>query len=260
MVYKRCLWLLFYWLGFTFVSFSQGPPITVETPIMLGLEGSGVRTFGRYISTENSKNYVHIVAVPYNFSTKFQMGAILPYVFKTPQGAERVSGFGDMTIFAKYQLYKKDETAKTFRILARVAQTFSTGKTTSDPPIGSNLSQTYFGFVIGQITSKKGIYGDIGYRWVNQNALDHILYNFSFGIPLLEHQYPQKQINAYMEINGNYQLQTTQHQFFLAPGLQWIPGRRFLLESSLQLPLFQDENITNKTNFRWLIGIRFLIN
>ena len=38
--------------------YAQGPPIFTDTPIMLGLEGRGVRTFGRYISRENVEVYV----------------------------------------------------------------------------------------------------------------------------------------------------------------------------------------------------------
>jgi hypothetical protein len=259
---KRFLETLIFGLSLSFSVnlWAQGPPITAETPIMLGLEGSGIRTFGRYISTEKSKNYVHVIGVPYNFSSKFQMGAVFPFVFKSPNESETVGGFGDMTIFAKYQVYKKDGKAKTFRILARMTQTFPTGKTSSEPPVGNDLMQTYIGLIFGQISSKVGIYGDVGYNATNKSAPDNWVYNFSFGIPLLPHQYPQKQVNAFLEMNGNYQLETKMNQFFLSPGLQWIPGRRFLVESSFQIPTFQNENGLNKTNFRWLLGIRFLIN
>lgn len=257
-IIKFSIWTLFLILSSNLLA--QGPPITTETPVMLGLEGSGIRSFGRYISTENSKNYVHVIAVPYNFSSKLQMGAVFPFVFKTPKEMETESGFGDLTVFAKYQLYKKDGKAKTFRVLACIAQTFPTGKTSSEPPIGNDLFQTYFGLVVGQITSKIGVYGDLGYNLTNKNAPDNLVYNFSVGIPLLPPQYPQKQVNAFLEMNGNYQLESEVNQLFLSPGLQWISGRRLLLESSFQLPLFQEENILNKTNFRWLFGIRFLIN
>lgn len=249
-----CCWLL------SWQSWSQGPPITTETPVMLGLEGSGIRTFGKFTSTENSKSYVQVFAMPYNFSPKFQIGTVLPFLFKMPNDSERVGGFGDMTIFGKYQLYKKDGKAKTFRVLAKVAHTFPTGSTSTEPPIGSNLSQTYFGLVLGRIASKVGIYGDVGYKLTNKNAPDNWVYNLSFGVPLLPPKYPQKQINAFLEFNGNYQLESQIHQFFLSPGLQWIPGRRLLLESSFQVPLFQQNKLINQTNFSWLTGIRFLIN
>jgi len=52
--------------------FSQGPPITTATPIMLGLEGNGVRTFGKFISKENVNIYVQPIGIPYNVTPKFQ--------------------------------------------------------------------------------------------------------------------------------------------------------------------------------------------
>jgi len=58
------------------ISFSQGLPITVETPVMLGLEGSEIRTFGKIISKENTSIYVQPFSIPYNISLKFQVGGI----------------------------------------------------------------------------------------------------------------------------------------------------------------------------------------
>ena len=45
-------------------AFSQGPPITTATPIMLGLEGGGIRTFGKFISKENVNIYVQPIGIP----------------------------------------------------------------------------------------------------------------------------------------------------------------------------------------------------
>lgn len=256
----RINFLVIFGLGIIFQSQAQGPPITVETPIMLGLEGSGIRTFGRWVSTEQSKNYVHVVAMPYNFSPKFQIGAIAPFVVKSPEGANTVKGLGDMTIFAKYQLYQKDGKAKTFRILAKVSQTFPTGNTKLQPAIGAGLFQTYIGLVGGRITSQWGIYGELGYNITNKATTDNLLYNFSVSLPLFPPQYPQKQVNLLLEMNGSYFLQNQTNRFFLSPGLQWIPGRRLLLETSFQQPLFQKEGLTNKVNYQCLVGLRFLIN
>lgn len=247
-------------LGICLSGFSQGPPITVETPVMLGLEGSGIRTFGRWVSTEQSNNYIHVFALPYNISSEFQVGGVFPYVFKSPIGAETVSGFGDITVFSKYLLFKKDGKAKTFRVLAKVAQIFPTGKSSTTPPIGSDLFQTYIGLVAGRITSKNGIYSDLGYNLTNKKTSDNLIYNFSVGLPMFPHQYPQKQLNVYLEMNGNYSLENKINRIFLSPGLQWIPGRRLLLETSFQQPLFQKEDIENQLNYQWLVGLRFLIN
>jgi hypothetical protein len=240
--------------------FAQGPPITVETPVMLGLEGNGIRTFGKFISKDNVNVYVQPIAIPYNITTTFQVGAILPFKSVNSKNAKAESGFTDLTVFAKYQLYKKDGKAKTFRALGLIKQTFATGKTTSVPPIGSGLSQTYIGIVLGKLSTKKGLYADFGYNITNKNASDNFLYNFSLGIPLLPHKYPQKQLNSYLEFNGNYVFDSKTHTVFISPGLQFIPGRRILFETSFQIPIVQDNITTNKTNYMVLLGTRFLFN
>ncbi len=40
---------------------AQGPPIFTDTPIMLGLEGKGLRTFGNIVSKENANAYIQPV-------------------------------------------------------------------------------------------------------------------------------------------------------------------------------------------------------
>lgn len=240
--------------------FAQGPPITVETPIMLGLEGNGIRTFGKLISKENVNVYVQPIGIPYNITSKFQVGAIFPFKFITPKDSKTTGGFADMTVFAKYQLYKKDGKAKTFRILGMVKQTFPTGKTSSSPAIGSGLSQTYVGVVLGKLNTKVGVYSDFGYNITNKNTSDNFIYNFSVGVPLLPHKYPQKQLNTFLEFNGNYVFEPEAHTLFISPGFQFIPGRRMLFETSFQIPIVQNNITTNKTNYMVLLGTRFLIN
>jgi len=240
--------------------FAQGPPITTETPIMLGLGGNGIRTFGKFISKENATIYIQPIAIPFNITSKFQVGGIFPFKFITPQDAETTGGFADMTVFAKYQLYKKDGKAKTFRVLGMVKQVIPTGKTTSSPAIGAGLYQTYIGLVIGKLTTKKGVYADFGYNITNKNASDNFIYNFSVGVPVLPHQYPQNQLNVFLELNGNYIFDPKVHTLFISPGLQFIPGRRILFETSFQIPMVQNNIATNKTKYMILLGSRFLLN
>ncbi|PHS53018.1 MAG: hypothetical protein COB01_05545 [Lutibacter sp.] len=236
--------------------FAQGPPITVETPVMFGLEGSGIRTFGKFISKKNGTIYVQPIAIPYNISTKFQVGGIIPLMLKRLDEGETISGFGDLILFAKYQIYKKDEIAKTVRILANIKQTFPTGKT----GIGLGISQTYVGIIMGNITTGIGVYSDFGYHITSNDTTDNFTYNFSIGIPLLSHQYPQKQLNTFLEFNGNYLFGPKVHTVFISPGFQFIPGRRILFETSFQIPVVQKNVLANKTNYMVLLGTRFLLN
>lgn len=247
-------------ISLTTSAFSQGPPITTETPIMLGLEGNGIRTFGKFISKENVNIYVQPIGIPYNITPKFQVGGVFPFKFIRPKGTETTGGIADITLFTKYQLYKEDGKAKTFRVLANLKQSFPTGKTTSYPKIGTGLYQTYVGLIVGKISTSIGIYGDFGYNITSNGATDNFLYNFSLGIPLLPHKYPQKQINSFLEFNGNYLFDPNTHTLFISPGLQFIPGRRLLFETSFQIPIVQENITTNKTKYMLLFGTRFLIN
>ena len=200
---------------FSSILFAQGPPITTQTPVMLGLEGSGIRTFGKFISKENAQAYVQVFAIPFNISPKFQLGGIIPYKSISPNGMSSVNGFADLTLFAKYQLYKKDGKAKTFRILANIKQVFPTGSHSKTAPIGSGLSQTYMGLIIGRITSAVGLYSDFGYTLSNKGSTNSFSYNFSVGVPLLPQKYPQKQLNTFLEFNGNYLFDSKIHSLFI---------------------------------------------
>ncbi len=88
---------------------------------------------------------------------------------------------------------------------------------------------------MGKLTTKKGLYADFGYNMTNKDTSDDFLYNFSLGVPLLPHKYPQKQLNTYLEFNGNYAFDPKVHTLFISPGFQFIPGRRILFETSFQI-------------------------
>ncbi len=252
--------MVLFFIGRLIASQAQGPPITTETPVMLGLGGNGIRTFGKFISKENAAIYVQPVGIPFNVTAKFQVGAIVPFKRIAIKDGPSTHGIADLAFFSKYQLYKKDGKAKTFRVLARYKQTFPTAKTSEIPAIGSGIYKSYFGLIVGKISSKIGIYGDAGISINEGSTSENLPYNFSVGIPLLPQQYPQKQINTFLEFNGNYVFQSKVHEVFVAPGLQYIPGRRVLFETSFQYPILQQNILYNKTQFRFLFGARFLIN
>ena len=92
--------------------FAQGPPINTDTPILLGLEGGGFRTFGKIVSTDLGKTYVHPFAIPYNVTTNFQIGVIQPFVTRFPNNGENQSSFGNLSLFAKQMLVQIDAKLK----------------------------------------------------------------------------------------------------------------------------------------------------
>lgn len=236
-------------------SFAQGPAIYTDSPVLLGLEGGAIRTFGKYISGKNATVYIHQFVVPYNLTEKLFIGVGVPYIRKTPKGRETLSGIGDITAFAKYVVFQRDKPSKTFRTAIKVSETIPTGKTS----ISSGIYQTNIGIVNGYITTKYGIYGEVNYNITSDNLPDELIYNFAFGLPLLPQKYPPTQLNFYLEFTGKYISEIKSNNLFLAPGLQFIAGRRILFESGIQIPLKEDVPATEKTNFMYLLGTRILL-
>ncbi|MCH8033023.1 MAG: hypothetical protein IH950_04570 [Bacteroidetes bacterium] len=231
--------------------YAQGPPIFTDSPLLLGLEGGGIRTFGKYISTESGQTYIQPLVVPYNVTTDFQIGGIQPYVFRSPDNGESQSGFGNFTLFGKYSIIQIDGRAKTFRALLKYTQTFTTGA--SNVSVNANASQ--FSIVTGYVTINYGIYGTLGYTFFSGNLPDNLIYNFAFGYPLLPQKYPPFQLNLFLELNGTHTLDVNQHLLFVSPGLQLMTSSTFLIETGVQIPLIDDRNTTK---FAYTLGIRFL--
>lgn len=239
--------------------FAQGPPIFTETPIMLGVEGRGLRTFANIVHRENANAYIQPIAIPYNITNKWQVGAIIPFVAITPNGMSTNSGIGDLNLFVKRQLYQIDGKAKTFRGIIKITETLPTGKTSGEPPLSVDAWQTNVSIANAYVTTKFGVYSEIGYTFKGNNLTDNFIYNFAFGLPLLPQKYPPKQLNVYLELNGMYEFDNIGNTLFISPGLQFIAGRKFLIESGIQLPLEQSAPEGQQTDYVLRIGTRILI-
>lgn len=240
-------------------SFAQGPPVFTDTPILLGLGGRGVRTFGKFISKKNANVYIQPLVLPFNITPKLLAGTILPFVSKSQNNGSTQSGLGDLAVFLKYVVQQKDYSGKTIRTLVKVTQRFPTGNSGKIPPLGTGTYQTAFGIVSGYITTKYGIYGELNYNFVSEGEPNQFLYNFAFSYPLLPQQYPPRQLNISVDLNGIYVPESSKNALFLAPGIQWILGRKVLLESGIQLPVMENVIETEKTKFMFLLGTRVLL-
>jgi len=255
----KIIYLLLGLLSLTNILFAQGPPIYTDTPILLGLDGRGIRTFGKFISKENVNVYAQPLAVPINLGVDFQVGAIAPYMVISPKNKQSVSGFGDISVFAKYVFQQSDGPGKTIRTLIKFMETFPTGSTTKMPQIGSGVNQTYLGLVSGIINLKYALYGELGYSFVSDNTPDNFIYAASVGIPLLPQKYPPHQINIYFGFNGSYEFEVKKNVLYLSPGIQYIAGKKVLLETGVQLPVIEDVTSGFKTNYVFTFGLRVLL-
>lgn len=295
----RGLFWLFMILGFFFGGreiLAQGPPINTDTPIMLGVQGRGLRTFAKYIrkatllhdgkeisDPEDQKVTVWVtpLAVPYNFlNDKFQVGVIVPFMnvdYDAAGGSLSASGIGDLRLFAKYLLYQYDRKNKTIRIASKAGIKLPTGDENEQPALGSGSTDYFFSTVAGWIEGRVGVYLEGIYNLnTSKGAVDFgdsFSYNLAFGyrlLPRVYETYPSPQLNGFLEINGTtagknkLERQKADNSggttIFLSPGLQYVGGRRWLVEASFQYPIINEPNGTQlATDWTVSLGTRILL-
>ncbi len=257
---------------------AQGPPINTDTPIMLGLEGRGIRFFGKIIRTGTLRSngnkipdpsdsritaMITPVVIPYNlFSDKWQIGIIAPFVnidLNRNSGSITNSGLGDIKLFVKRLLYQYDRRNETFRIASKVGIKLPTGDENSSLALGTGSTDIFLSTVFGWVKNRMGLFAEGIYNLnTTHDSLDFgdaFNFNLAFGyrvFPGRYETYPSPQLNAYLEINGST---TNRNQLnsvavnnsggtvvFLSPGIQFIGGRRWLLETSLQYPIVNEQH------------------
>ncbi len=275
---------------------AQGPPINTDTPIMLGLEGRGVRTFGKVVRKATLRQdgeeisdpndgaitvWVVPVAIPSNlFSDRFQVTAILPFInidLQTNAGNSSSSGIGDLRFFLKYLLYQFDRKNETFRIASKAGIKLPTGDETEMPSLGSGSTDYFFSTVFGWIKKRIGIYLEgifnlnTSHRQVDFG--NTVAYNLALGyrlVPAVYETYPQPQLNGFLEINGTGTAKNKVNGerdensggniIFLSPGVQFVGGRRWLVETSFQYPIVNaPDGIQLSEDWTISLGIRVLI-
>lgn len=270
---------------------AQGPPINTDTPIMLGLEGSGLRSFVKIVhkSVQNGAADTPTVTavfspliIPVNlFSDKFQTGVIIPFksvTLTTGGGTNRNRGIGDARVYAKYLLFQQDGRNETFRIAAKTVFKFPSGNERLSPGLGSGTTDVIFSTVAGWIKHRSGMYLETQYALNGThnglNAGDAFLYNLAFVyrlLPVIYNHYPMNQLNLLLEINGLRKFADTGtastvangggSRIFISPGIQFSGGAHWLIESSFQYPLLNNwANIQLKEDWTVSSGFRYLFD
>jgi len=276
---------------------AQGPPINTDTPIMLGVSGGGVRSFGKItrkatllrdgkeianISDRSVTSWVTPLAIPYNlYSDKFQIGVILPYVNidldDKMTGDVSSSGIGDIKLSAKYLVYQLDRKNKTVRVASKVGVKFPTGDEDTQPSLGKGSTDYFFSTVAGWVEKRVGVYIEGIYNVnTSRDSLDFgnsFTYNLALGyrlLPAVYETYPSPQINGYLELNGTTVAKSEVNgakddnsggtTLFLSPGLQYVGGRGWLVETSFQYPFVNEPNGTQlAVDWTLSFGARVLI-
>ncbi len=239
----------------------QGPPITLDKPIMLGEKKGTVRPFAKIADNEVHDFTAFVLDADYNFTNKLAVAAEVPLVFaQHGEGA----GLGDIGLTAKYQFYRKDGMGKTIRIAAKAKNMFRTGKSLETPTLGMGHNMTYLGILAARESLRLGTQAEVGYAAMpSADHLNHWLYKLGFGLPLLKPVYPVNQINLYFEFEGvNLPRHNgaNQYGYYYAQGLQYAKGR-FTFDLSVQFPISQQFHGTPTFERKlWtLVGARMIV-
>lgn len=289
---------------------AQGPPIQTETAFVVGLDGAAVRTFLQ--TTRKSKllrdgnevpdaldREMAVVAVPVVvphelISNRLVVGAGVSYLDKelklTQDGLRRTlsaSGFGDLSLFGKVQLFQRDSRKKTTRITFKGAVKLPTGDHTETDEagvllprslqLGSGTVDFSAGVILTHVVDRVGINADVVYGTNGETKGfefgDALSYDIAFGYrvyPSVYKIYPSPYATAYLELNGRLTGKSRSsgrevtdsggHTLFLSPGVQYIPLGSLILEASLQIPVRQQlEGTQLGTDYVYKAGVRWLI-
>ncbi len=220
------------------------------------------------------------------------IGGAIPYLdkdldIKGPGGTTHFSegGLGDLHLFAEYAFFVKDEREKTTRAILIGGIDLPTGSH-GNPDLpqglwnGSGAVNYSIGAAFSYIPAKWGLYTDLIYRITTEGSGfefgDTLRYDLAVGYrlwPGIYETYPSPQINIFLEFNGLWEQKNRDfrsdgnkihdsggNRIFLSPGIQFIPGRAFLIEASVQIPLVENLNGDQlKTDFQANFGLRWLL-
>ncbi len=247
----------------TFLSslcFAQGPPITGDKPIMLGAKRLLVKTLSEIRNTEEGTFAKTPLMVHYLPTASSLLGIHIPltfYDFKYNQYLGSGTSIGDIEILGKYQFYRKDKMAKTFRMVAKTLQILPTGKELGIEGMNTQLYQSYVALVAGYESIKYGISNELGYNLVPNGEIDELRYKLGFGLPLLKPTYPVNQINLYFEYQSSWFVEADEYMLLYAQGIQYAKNQ-LTVEVSIQLPMIQTVSSEKERNYSLFLGTRYV--
>lgn len=257
---------------------------------------SGSALVGRTVFDEASGggSEVSMLMVPaamlYSPTSNSAFGVELPYVerrLSTAEGSDVIRGAGDLMLFGRYNFLSRARAGRSDQASAQLGVSVPTGATDRrlrlavPAPVrralqpGSGTTDVIFDVAAGHFTTRYNLAGSISYRWRNgggsvqlgdelRASMDgefFLLPRWTRGrgfelLSLLELSYVHR---GRTDFDGLAVRDSGGDELLLAPGLQWVATERFLLEFSLQLPVFQAINGTQPSLDRSVLaGFRFV--
>jgi len=252
---KKILFFLFLIFVMGFAQELKAVPINSDVALTPAEGVSILRSQVRFTNAESSSGKVrelNQLAIPpvlvYGLKKNIALFASLPVLVQeiteqTATGKDKTvrSGLADMTFLVKVRIVQKDELLKTTRIGLIGGVEMPTGK----DRFSSDSFDPIFGSVYTYQTDRGEWDADLIYKWNTGSGVqsfDTLRYDLAYQHRVWPVEYPEKGIptlwNIVAEANGSYSTQGN-HLVFLSPGIQCVT-KRWILESSIQLPVIRD--------------------
>jgi len=231
-----------------------------------------------------------VTALGYGLTRRWALFGVLPYRdidLDLDSGGQRLhrrnSQLGDLTVFARYSAYQKNQRGRTFRVAPFFGAKLPTGKDHVSDSLGvlpppaqtsTGAADVFAGLVLTYQTLQYQFDGQVSYRTSNEangfeagdifrvdGSLQYKLWNSKPAGGLPHFLYGVLEVNVINQqknrINGVSDPNTNGTRVFISPGIQYVT-KRWILEGSVQLPLSQNLNGTAlETDSIVRVGVRF---
>lgn len=232
------------------------------------------------------------ISVSYTPTTKLQLEAEIPFSRTSFDDGETEGsnfGLGNLTLWGKYRFFRTVKTYGDRQAAFRLGLELPTGKKSS--PDERNINAP--AFVRQQLTPISGgfsphfdiSFSQAGGRFIFGGNIEGILrtersgfrlgneirVNTDFEYVLLPFDYakPGRELFVILETNfiarNNGRLggikvpESSGAEFYLSPGLQYAADPRFVVEGSVQIPIFRNSGaMLLRTDYNFLLGVRYL--
>jgi len=231
-----------------------------------------------------------VTAMGYGINRKWTVFGILPYrniELDLNSGGQNLNrshaGFGDLTVFTRYNIYQENQLGRTFRVAPFVGLKAPTGKDNASDNLGTvpppvqvaTGSWDYFGGVVltwqtlkyqadAQLSYRVNneangfeagnimrLEGSFQYRLWRSNTVGSVP-DYFYGV--LEANLINQDKNR---INGIEDNNSNGTRLFLSPGIQYVT-KRWIVEAAVQIPVSQNLNgVALENDYIARAGVRF---
>jgi len=238
----------------------------------------------------SSDKEINVVVIPnvlvYGATPDLALFAIFPFIFRNvesndPSSGKRVNkndnGIGDLTLIARYTVYKRDYPSGTARFAPLAGLKLPTGDDDLEPITTDSIDFQFGG--VSTVTWDFGrheIDADLIYK-IKTEAEDFeqgndLIYDLAYEFRVYPWTLPDVGVPNFLylvaeangiisqknKLNGKTIANSGGNILFISPGIQFA-SKRFILETSIQLPVIQDLN-GNQVERDFILTAGFRVN